>query len=245
MNWDMHWLTTAFDGFLAFLPNLVAGLVVFVIGYIVAKVLARVTRSLLHRVGFDRLVARLGFWRRDEPEIASHWAGNGVFAVVLLATIMQVARTWNMTFVAVGFARLIAYVPHLIGAVVIFGAAIYLGNWLRDRLLRSPSMNTDVAGPGGVRVIPSAVRTAIIVLGAFMALRELQIAPEIVNLAFFLTLGAIALAGAIAFGLGGRDVAGRMAQSWYERRNRTGVDGSRADYFSPTPSSRGPAHRGA
>lgn len=243
MNWDMHWLTTAFDGFLAFLPNLVAGLVVLLVGYIVAKVLSRVTRSLLHRAGFDRLVARLGFARRDEPTLASTWAGHAVLAVVMLATIMQVARTWNMTFVAVGFAQLIAYVPHVLGALVIFGAALYLGNWVRDRLLRSPSMNTDVAGPGGVRVIPSAVRTVIVVLGGFMALRELQIAPEIVNLAFFLTLGAIALAGAIAFGLGGRDVAGRIAQSWYDRRNGA-VNGSRTDYFSPTPSSRGPSPRG-
>jgi hypothetical protein len=62
------------------------------------------------------------------------------------------------------------------------------------------------------------VRVAILAVGAFMALRELQIAPEIVNLAFTLTLGAIALATALAFGLGGRDVAGRIAQSLYERR---------------------------
>ena len=51
-----------------------------------------------------------------------------------------------------------------------------------------------------------------------MALRELQIAPEIVNAAFILTLGAVAVATAIAFGLGGRDVAREISQSWYSRR---------------------------
>lgn len=237
MNWNMHWLTTAFDGFLGFLPNLVAGLLILLIGYVVAKVLGRVTTALLHRVGFDRFVTRLGFVSRGESGAGSDWAGKAVFAVVILGTIMQVARTWNMTFVAVGFARLIAYLPHVLGAVVIFGAAMFLGNWVRDRLLRTPIMNGDRVDQ--MRLVPSIVRGAIITIGAFMALRELQIAPEIVSTAFTLTLGTIAVAAALAFGLGGRDVAGRIAQSWYERRRG---NGSTTDYF---PSSRGPAPRGA
>lgn len=230
MNSDMHWITTAFDGFLAFLPSLVAGLLIMLIGYVVARVLARVTRSLLHRVGFDRLTARMGIASYDEPDIGSQWAGTAVFTLVILATVMQVARTWNLTFVAVGFARLIAYVPHVVGAVVIFGAALLFANWLRDRLLRSPMMNADRAREGGgqLRLLPSIVRGSIIVIGAFMALRELQIAPQIVDAAFTLTLGAIAVATAIAFGLGGREVAGRIAESWYERR-RDIVNGGRSE----------------
>jgi hypothetical protein len=231
MNWDMHWLTTAFDGFLAFVPSLVAGLVILLIGYIVARVLSRLTRALLHRVGFDRLVARMGIVSAEDPERGARGAGSAVFALVLLVTAMQVARTWNMTFVAVGFARLIAYVPHVIGATLILGAALLFGNWLRERLLRTPMMaaERDVQGGRPLRIIPSLARGAIIVIGAFMALRELQIAPQIVEVAFTLTLGAIALAAALAFGLGGRDVAGRMAQSWYERR-RDVMGGLRPGY---------------
>jgi hypothetical protein len=131
---------------------------------------------------------------------------------------MQVARTWNLTFVAVGFARLIAYVPHVIAAAVIIGVALYFGNWVRDRLARSRVLGE---GEGAqLRFMPSIVRGGILAVGIFMALRELQIAPEIVNIAFMLMLGAIALATALAFGLGGREVAGRVAQSWYERRLR-------------------------
>ncbi|AKU99382.1 Small-conductance mechanosensitive channel [Labilithrix luteola] len=240
MNWDMHWLSTAFDGFLGFLPNLVAGLIILLIGYLVAKVLGRVTSTVLHRAGFDRFMTRLGFVNRGESDVASVWTGKAVFAVIILGTIMQVARTWNLTFVAVGFARIIAYLPHVLGAVVIFGAAMFLGNWVRDRLLRSPIMNGDrVAAGDQMRLVPSVVRGAIITIGAFMALRELQIAPEIVSTAFTLTLGTIAVAAALAFGLGGRDVAGRIAQSWYERR-RSSVTST--DYF---PSSGGPSPRGA
>jgi len=134
----------------------------------------------------------------------------------MLVTIMQVARTWNMTFVAIGFARLIAYVPHVIAAAVIIGVALYVGNWARDRLARSQMLSE---GEGDqIRLMPSIVRGGILAVGIFMALRELQIAPEIVNIAFMLMLGAVALATALAFGLGGRGVAARVAESWYDRR---------------------------
>lgn len=224
METTFHWLRTAFDGIVAFLPNLIAGLVVLLVGYVLARILAGVTRSLAHRLGFDRFVARLGLAdlgsageRRKAP---SHHLGSAVFFVVMVATIMQTARAWNLGFIADGLARFIAYLPHVLAAAVVLAVAIYIGNWVRDRLARPKRLASGAieAVPGGTRVLPSAVRAGILAVGAFMALRELQIAPEIVNAAFMFTLGAVALAAALAFGLGGRDVAGRIAQSWYERR---------------------------
>lgn len=217
----IHGLTTAIDGFAAFAPALIAGLLVLFIGYVIARVLARVTQALLRRAGFERLVTRLGLSRRYDPDRGSHWAGKAMFWLVMLVTFMQVARVWNLTFVALGFAALIAYLPHVIAATAILTVAVLLGNWVRDRIARSPSLS-DNGGASEMRLLPSGVRVAILAVGSFMALRELQIAPEIVNLAFTLTLGAIALAAALAFGLGGRDVAGRIAQSWYERRREMG-----------------------
>ena len=221
MNWDMQGQRSALDELVGFLPNLLARLVLLVLGFIIARVLARVTRSLLHRAGFDRLTSRMGITRTTEPETASRITGKAVFILVMLVTIMQVARSWNMHFVASGFARLMAYVPHLVAAAVIMGVALWVGNLVRDRLLTRP-MFAETGGPLAtqLRILPSVVRGIILGLGLFMGLRELQIAPEIVNVAFTLMLGAIAVAAAIAFGLGGRDVAGRIAQSWYERRRR-------------------------
>ena len=222
MNWDMNGLRTALDELVGFLPRLVAGLVILVLGYILARALRRLTIVLLRRVGFDRLVSRTGLTTpAAEPEIASRWAGTAVFIMVMLVTSMQVARSWNMSFVALGFARLIAYAPHLLAAAVIFGVALIVGNWVRDRLLRGATVNAAPTGSSidtQLRLMPSVVRGIILGVGVFMALRELQIAPEIVNVAFTLMLGAIAVATALAFGLGGRDVAGRVAETWYERR---------------------------
>lgn len=218
----MNWIPKAFDGVVGFLPNLLGGLITLLIGYIVAVAIRRIARPLLHRAGFDRLMYRLGMADPYDAEAGSRTAASVLFVVAMVATLMQVARVWNLTFVAAGLAGVLAYLPHVLGAVVIFGAALYFGNWVRDRILQGrPSAPLAVSGStdrGEHRIVASAVRGGIIALGAFMALRELQIGSEIVTIGFSLVLGAIALAAALAFGLGSRDVASRVTREWYDQR---------------------------
>jgi hypothetical protein len=218
MDTTLHWLTTAFDGLVAFLPSLIAGLVILLIGYVVAKVLQRVTQSLGQRIGLERLGHRLGIVSETESHPTSRWVGKVVFAVVMLAAFLQAARAWDLGFVAVGLAIVMAYLPKVLAACLIFGVALYAGNWARDRLVARRAESAT----GTVRFLPSIVRGIILAVGVFMVLRELEFAPDIVNAAFIIILSGFALAGAIAFGVGGRDVAGRMAQSWYDRRTTNG-----------------------
>ncbi len=217
MNSTMHWFTTAFDGAVGFIPSLFAGVLILLVGYVVAKVLASVTRALLSRIGYDRFLAKIGLVDSSESRVGTRWTGSAVYALVMLAAVMQAARAWNLQMVASGVAALIAYIPHLIGAAVIFAAALYFGDWVRGRMARG-----EGARLGQKPLVASAVRAAVLALGAFMALRELQIAPEIVTIAFTITLAAIALAAALAFGLGSRNVAGQMTQQWVDRQASAG-----------------------
>jgi Conserved TM helix len=224
MNTTIHWLTTAFDGLVAFLPNLIAGLAILLVGWVIAVVLTRATRLIARRLGFDRLMAKLGISTApaESPKSSSHMLGSIVYAIVMVVAVMQASRAWRLDFVANGLAAVIAYLPHVLAAAFIFGLALYAGNWVRDRFYRARAVETEAAtvevGTTAPKILPALVRGVIIAIGAFMALRELQIAPEIVNAAFILSLGALAVAGAIAFGIGGREVAGRITQSWWERR---------------------------
>lgn len=234
MNTTIHWLTTAFDGLVAFLPNLVAGLIILLVGWLIAALLARATTALAHRLGFDRHVAKLGISTQREGYSGSRLLGSIVYAIVMVVAVLQAARAWKLDFVANGLAAVIGYLPHALGAILVFAVSIYIGNWARERLYRTRAVSPARVGAaeeaavptgptfGGPKILPELVRGVIIAVGAFMALRELQVAPEIVNAAFMLTLGALAIAGALAFGLGGREVAGRIAQSWWERREARG-----------------------
>ncbi len=216
MKTTARWLTDAFERIVGFLPSLIAGLVVLLVGYIVGILLAKAIRTIAHRLGFDRFVARLGLGELKGERTASHFLGSVALFFIMVGAIMQAARLWALTFVADGLARFLAYVPHVVAAAFIFLVAMFFGNWARDRLMRAAGEGEDRRVR--VRVLPAAVRAGIIAVGSFMALRELRIAPEIVNAAFMFTLAAAAVAAALAFGLGARDVAGRMARSWYERR---------------------------
>jgi len=220
MSSAMHWFTTAFDGVVGFLPKLLAGLFILLVGYAIAVALERVTRAVLCRAGYDRLIAKLGLMdeRQTESHDGSRWTGKAVFGVVILAAIMQAARSWELTMVADGVGRILAYVPHLVGAAVIFGASLYFGNWVFGRIGKGETEAGARTGATPRSLTPPLVRAAILALGGFMSLRELQIAPEIVTIAFTLTLAAIALGAALAFGLGSRDVAAKVTQQWYEHR---------------------------
>ncbi|MDC0742411.1 mechanosensitive ion channel family protein [Polyangium mundeleinium] len=221
MDRSTFWLRAAWNDFLAFLPDLLWGLAILVVGYFIARLLASIARPLLHRVGFDRLVDRLGIaMRADRTEQGSRWGASIVFWVTMLIVVMYAADVWRLGAVAAGIAAIIAYLPHVLAAAVIFGAALLFANWVRARMLETNGASVPGETPTTSQrpLVAGAIRAGILALGAFMALRELQIAEEIVTLAFSLTLGAIALAAALAFGLGSRDVAGRVARRWYEDR---------------------------
>ena len=101
---------------------------------------------------------------------------------------------------------ILAVAARVLVGVVIFGIGLYLAN-LAFQLISS-------SGSGQSRVLGQTARIAIIAFVTAMALQQMGIASSIVNLAFGLLLGAIAVAIAIAFGLGGRDVAGEQVREW-------------------------------
>lgn len=207
----MTWLRTALGRIIEFLPDLLAGVIILAIGWLIGRVLARVVIPILHRTGFDRLLARHKIIRSSpDTRAGSRGAGEAIFWVVLLAALMQATRAWHLDFLATGLAHVLAYVPHLLAAALIFGVTLIFADWVRSRV-----------GPTDERrasLVPGAIRAGILAFGAFVALRELLIAPQIVTIAFTLVLGAIAVATALSVGLGTRSVAERMARDWYEHK---------------------------
>src|SRR5690606_33317111 len=129
--------------------------------------------------------------------------------VILLA-----ANALGLVVVSTLFSELLAYIPNVIAAVIILILGIVLGEFVKDLVLASAG-----ALPGG-RTLARAAKTAVIVLAVFMGLEQLDIAEDIVLVAFIAVVGAAALAAAIAFGLGGRDVAAAITRDWYERTRR-------------------------
>lgn len=128
-----------------------------------------------------------------------------LFFIMLFATV-EAAHRLGFTGVRDLLAMFIAF-----GGDILLGAVILVvGYWLADLAARA----IQRANPGGGAGLSRVARIAILGLVIAMGLRAMGIADDIVNLAFGLVLGAVAVATALAFGLGGREAAGRVADRW-------------------------------
>jgi len=214
MDTIVNTLEEALSDFVAFLPALVAGLIVLLIGWVVAAVLRRVIMALLPRTHFDRFLSRHRIIDRDpQMHTGSRVVASAAFWAIVLIALMQASNIWGLGFVANGLGQVIAFVPNVVAAVLVFGLALLIGNWLRDRMRARETEERRQS-----TFLPDGIRALILTVGAFLALRQLRIAPEILVIGFALVFGAIALATAIAFGLGGRHTVERMTHDWYERQ---------------------------
>jgi hypothetical protein len=207
--------TNMLNTILAAIPNIFAAAVVLLISYVVGRLAAGLVANLLAGIGFNTLPARLGM-TRTTPTVGQRTPAELVGSLVLIA-IMLFASVEAARLLGFGaLAELLAQFIHLGGQIllglIVFGIGLYLANLAANLI--------EASGATNARLLAWAARVAILVLSSAMALRQMGIANEIVNLAFALLLGAIAVAAALAFGLGGRETAGRELEGWVNRVKR-------------------------
>jgi Conserved TM helix len=208
------------------LPLLGALVIVFV-GYLLAALIERVTMRVLRRVKLNALLERGGVMEAVE-RTGSHMdptrvAANLAFWFVMFAVLLVAADALGESLSGV-FTELVGYIPSIIGAIVIIMIGNVLGAFVGG--LIAASVGRSAGGPTLARV----ARASVIILSVFMALQELGVATQIVTTAFAILFGAVALALALAFGLGNRDLAGEITRGWYERYR---AERSRAERTEP------------
>jgi hypothetical protein len=204
--------TNMLNTFLAAIPNIFAAAVVLIISYVVGRLLAGLVSSLLAGIGFDRLPARLGMATATPTpgrRSLSGIAGTLVLVAIMLFATVEALRLLGFVVLADLLAELIQLGGQILLGLIVFAVGLYLANLAADMIASSGAPNAGL--------LATVARAAIIVLAGAMALRQMGIANEIVNLAFGLLLGAIAVAAALAFGFGGRDIAGRELEQWVQR----------------------------
>jgi len=211
-------LQDAIGLFLSYIPQLIGAIVILIIGYIVAKVLQAVVGRVLQAVGFDRWMERGGikqfFDRAETNQTPVSILGQLVFWFVFIIAITMAADALGIPQVSAILAQLIAYIPNIIAAILILILAALLANFLAG----------IVRGATGSEMLSSIARYAVIVYAAFAALTQLGIAVQLTANTFLILLGAVALAVAIAFGIGGREVARNIVEKAYNRSDEVTTD---------------------
>jgi hypothetical protein len=200
--------TNMLNAILAALPAIFGASLVLVIAYVVGKVVAGLIANVLAGVGFNTILARLGLGREpaESERRPSDIVGYLVLVGVMLFATIEAFNLLGFAHVANLVSEFTAFAGQVVLGVIIFGIGLYLAN-----VAFSIVRDSDVAQAG---LLAAAARGAVLVFTGAMALRQMGLANEIVNLAFGLVLGAIAVAAALAFGLGGREVAARQLEQW-------------------------------
>lgn len=192
------------------LPVVFGAFLVLGIAYVVGRVVSGLITNLLTGLGFNAILARLGLGTepgegdRTPSEIVGYL---GLVAIMFFAGIAAL-RMLNFDLLAEGLAQIIVFAGQVILGLIIFAIGLYLAN-LADKTIQA-------SGASQAGLLALAARIAILVLTGAMALRQMGLANEIVNLTFGLLLGAIAVAAALAFGIGGREIAARELDNWLD-----------------------------
>lgn len=178
-----------------FIPNIFVGLVIIVIGCMIGKFVGQIVTRLIASAGLDAKLAKLMDDNKQKFSL-SKVVGTVVYVVVVIFFVVEGVNVLKLEVLTNIGAAVISYMPAVLSAVLILAIAFFASSLVEKALRKN-----------GLAAYGLIAKAAILVLGAFMVLSQLGIAADIVNSAFKLILAAVAVAFAIAFGVGGRDFA--------------------------------------
>ncbi|HPN96894.1 MAG TPA: hypothetical protein PLK35_03960, partial [Candidatus Moranbacteria bacterium] len=195
------------DRFINFLPTLLGALLVFFAGWIIAVTFGKLVEKGMTAVRVDRALEKMGFGRRmEEMGISSGFSeflGGLVKWFLVLVFLMAATDILNLDQVTTFLNSIIMYIPNVVVAVVILSVVFLVGNFVYNVVKGS----TRAAGVMSATLLATISKWAIVVFGVFAALIQLGVASSLVSTIFIGIVAMLALAGGLAFGLGGRDEA--------------------------------------
>ncbi len=193
--------------FLAFLPSLLGALVVFVLGWFIAIGVGRIVGGVLRRMKFNSFFENKK-WRdaMDKADVKvdpSGFLGSLVKWVLMIVAIWMTVEILGLEQFALFMKDVVAYLPNVIVAALIFVVAVMVADFLSKIVM----VATDKAEFPYAKFVGVMVKIAIWVFAFFAILIQLGIVKELMLAMFYGLVGLIALAGGLAFGLGGKEAA--------------------------------------
>ena len=194
---------------MAAIPSLFGATLVLVVAYLVGRVVSGLVANVLAGIGFDNFVNQLGLKFADKKHTPSSLVGYLVLITIIFFAAIEAAELLGFSMFSDIIADFIVFAGQVVLALILFAVGLFLANLVHSAVRSSGTANASL--------LATAARVAILVLAGSMALRQIGVASDIINLAFGLILGAVAVAVAVAFGLGGREIAAKQLQEWQSR----------------------------
>lgn len=201
-------MVSILDSFFNAVPNVLFALALLLITYFVAKLVAQLVSQVLEGMGFNNILEKLGITTQQyianknqylsPSQIVGHIA---FYALMFFATIEALDKV-GLVFVAEIVKEVTIFSGRVLLGLVIFGLGLFVANIVSQTIRNSAVSNANI--------LAHLARVGILILVGAMSLTRMGLADEIVNIAFGLILGALALGTGLAFGLGGREQAAEI-----------------------------------
>ncbi len=204
-----------FNNLIGYLPNVIGFLVLLLVGYVVARIVRTALNKILDSVGVDRRLHGSPAGKYLEGvspgSRPSHLIGAVAFWAIFLVFFTIAVGALKIPALTGFLNDLIGYLPRIASAILIFVVAAVIAGGIAGVIAKT--MGDTPTG----KLVGTVAPTLVMAIAVFMILTQLRIAPTIVTITYAALLGFLALAGALAFGLGGRDVAAHLWQQTYQR----------------------------
>src|ERR1700694_2428777 len=192
---------------LTFIPRVIGFLIILLVGFIIATLVSKALTLLLRKVGFDRMSERIGLTRFEGrmgvKMDSAGILGKIVYWFILLIFLVPAADALGVPAVSNILNQLVAYIPNVFVAILVLFLGALAGTVVAD-LVRGATASASMGNPN---LFANIARFAILGFAALIALEQLQIAPALLNELFGAIVAAVAIAFALAFGLGGQETA--------------------------------------
>lgn len=200
-------------GFLAWLPKIIGAIIVFLIGWFISVGIGKLVTEILKRIRFNRIFEK-GAWKEalEKAEFkvdASGFIGAIVKWILVIVFLLAAVEILGFVQFADFLTKILAYLPNVIVAALIFVVAVIIAELL-EKIVRAVVESTRV---GYGHIAGAIVKWSIWVFAILAILIQLKIAIELILTLFTGFVAMIALAGGIAFGLGGKDVAAEILEN--------------------------------
>jgi len=217
-------VTQALVLFLAAIPKIIGFVIILVIGWIVAALLAKGVSAALRATHFNDMSQRSGFAgfvrRTGVHTDPTEFVADIAKWFIRLITLVVGFDALGLPAVSDILRQLLLWLPNLAVAIVVLVIGGLAANALAA-LVRGATAEADIGHP---ELLANIARVAVWAFAIVVAVNQIGIARELVNTLFMASVGAIALALGLAFGIGGRDTAAEIVREWYARSRRAASD---------------------
>jgi small-conductance mechanosensitive channel len=226
MNYDINeWgdiirsSTNDFFGQIAeILPDLLAAILLFIVGVVLANLLAKTVAKGLEYLGVDKLgdndTVKKALDKISSERNISGIFGRIVYWIIVLITLLVVADVLELTAVSDTLNDLISYLPNVLAAVLVLWLTVVGAQFIRDLV----STGLSQLEGNFSDVIAKITEWTIVLFGSVIALSQLGFDTTILTTNIAVILGGVLLAVALAFGLGSRNVAGSLVAGYFAER---------------------------